>query len=124
MMNIRRQDGMTMWSIVSLVLIGIFFLLLAFKLIPPYIDDLKIGSAIKRVANKPGAGSKTADELRISLQKMFDVEYISDTSFVKAIEIRPRGPNAKIINLEYEVEVQLAGNISALLYFEHEYEAR
>ncbi|MFV1996828.1 MAG: DUF4845 domain-containing protein [Acidiferrobacterales bacterium] len=124
MMNIGRQEGMTMWSIVSLVLIGIFFLLLAFKLVPVYIDDLKIGSAISRVAKKQGAGSKSAADLKASLQKMVDVEYISDTSFMSAVEILPRGANAKVIKLEYEVEVPLAYNISALLYFDHEYEAR
>lgn len=122
-MNISRQEGMTMWSILSLSLIAVFFLMLAFKLIPAYVNDLKVGSAIKRTANKPGAGSKTVADLKVSVQKMFEVEYISDTSFVNAIEIQPRGANAKIISLEYEVEIPLVGNISVLLYFEHEYEA-
>jgi len=124
MTNIRRQEGMTMWSIVSLVLIAIFFLLLAFKLIPVYMDDLKIGSAISRVAKKSGAGSRTSAELKVSLQKMFDVEYISNDLVINEIVIQPRGANAKLIKLEYEVEVPLAFNISALLYFDHEYEAR
>ncbi len=123
-MSIRQQQGMTMWSIVSLVLLAVFFLLLAFKLLPAYMDDFKIGSAIKRVAKQPGAGSKTASELKLNLQKMFNVEYISDTRVVNEIEIQPRGANAKLITLEYEVEIPLAGNISALLLFDHEYEAR
>jgi len=123
-MSIRQQQGMTMWSIVSLVLIAVFFLLLAFKLLPAYMEDLKIGSAIKRVAKQPGAGSRTVPQLVERLEKMFDVEYISDTRILKEIEILPRGANAKLLRLEYEVEIQLAGNISALLYFDHEYEAR
>jgi len=123
-MNISRQKGMTMWSIVSLVLIGVFFLLLAFKLAPAYIDNLKIGSAIKRVANQPGAGSRSAPQLIERLEKMFDIEYVSSINPRKDIEILPHGANAKLIRLEYEVEIPLAGNISALLVFDHEYETR
>lgn len=123
-MNISRQEGMTMWSISGLVLIAIFFLLLAFKLIPAYMDDLKIGSVIKRVANQPGAGSKSSPQLITSLEKGFDIEYISDGRIIKEVEILPRGANAKLISLAYEVEIPIVGNISVLLIFDHEYEAR
>lgn len=123
MRKIGRQEGMTMWSMVSLALIGIFFLLLSFKLIPPYVNDFKIGSAIERVAIKAGAGSKSAAELLASLEKMFDVNYISNINPRQDIEIQPLGENAKLIKLEYEVVIPLSGNLSALIYFEHEHEA-
>ena len=123
-MSIRQQQGMTMWSIVSLVLIAIFFLLLAFKLLPAYMEDLKIGSAIKRVAKQPGAGSRSPAQLFERLEKMLDIEYVSSINARKDIEIRPRGANAKVISLEYEVVIPLAGNISALLVFDHEHEVR
>ena len=123
-MNISRQKGMTMWSIVGLVLIAVFFLLLAFKLVPAYMDDLKIGSAIKRIANQPGAGARSAPQLIERLEKMFDIEYITSVKPGKQVEILPRGASAKLIRLEYEIEIPIAGNISAVLYFDHEYEAR
>lgn len=122
-MKLSQQQGMTMWSTVSLVMIGIFFLLLAFKLVPPYVNDIKIGSAIDSVANKAGAGSKTAAQLFESLEKYFDINYITNIVPSKDIEIQPLGENAKLIKLEYEVVIPLSGNLSALLYFEHEYEA-
>lgn len=124
MLNIGRQEGMSMLSIVSLIMIGIIILLLAFKIVPPYVEDIKIGTVIKRVANQQGAGSRTAAQLKESLQKGFDVEYITSINPFKDVQIQPRGANAKQIDLVYEVEIKLVGNLSALLYFEHEYEAR
>lgn len=124
MTNIGRQEGMTMWSIASLAMLGIIIILLAFKIVPPYMEDFKIGSVIKRVASQPGAGSKSVPEIIVSLEKGFDVEYVSSINPSKDMQIRPRGANSKLISLEYEVEVPLVGNLSALLYFDHEYEAR
>jgi hypothetical protein len=124
MKPVTRQEGMSIWGVFGLALIGIFFLLLMFKLIPPYIDDLKVGSAIERVAQRPGAGTMTADELINSIDKMFDVENISHVSAGKDVEIVPRGDNVKIIKLHNEREIPLTANISILMYFDHSVEAR
>jgi hypothetical protein len=124
MQILKRQQGMTMWGMAGLALVGIFFVLLFFKLFPPYMEDIKIGSAIKRVAEKPGAGSRGPAELLLSIDKMFSIEDITRVTAQTDIEIVPRGENAKLIKLDYEVVVPFAGNISILLEFDHAVEAR
>ncbi|MCG6976378.1 MAG: DUF4845 domain-containing protein [Acidiferrobacterales bacterium] len=124
MQTVKQQQGITMWGMMGLALIGIFFVLLFFKLFPPYMEDMKIGSAIKRVANQPGAGSKGPAELVESIDKMFQIEDITRVTAAKDVEIIPRGENARLIKLEYEVVVPFAGNISILLEFDHAAEAR
>ena len=124
MQTLKRQQGMTMWGMASVTLIGIFFVLLLFKLFPPYMEDMKIGSAIKRVAQKPGAGSQGPAQLQESIGKMFDIEDVTVVSAQTDIEIVPRGDSAKLIKLKYEKVVPFAGNISILLEFDHAVEAR
>lgn len=124
MKPVARQEGMSIWGILGISLIGIFFLLLVFKLMPPYVDDLKVGSAIERVAHRPGAGSMTANELLDGIDKMFDIENISHVSAQKDVEIVPRGDTVKIIKLQYEREIPLTAHISVLMYFDHSVEAR
>lgn len=124
MKNIGRQEGMTMVSIAILIMFGMIILLLAFKILPAYYDDSKIGNSIESVSERPGAGAKTSAELLTSIEKMFNVDYVSASDVLKEIDIRPKGERTKVISLNYEVEIELVGNLSALLYFEHEYEAR
>jgi len=124
MQTLKRQQGMTLWGVTGLALIGVFFVLLLFKLFPPYMEDMKIGSAIKRVAQKPGAGSQGPAELQESIDKMFSIENVNVVSAQKDIEIVPRGDNAKFIKLKYERVVPFAGNVSILLEFDHAVEAR
>jgi hypothetical protein len=119
MKTYTRQEGMTMWGMVGLVLIGVFFMFLLFKLLPPYMQDLKVGSAISRIANKPGAGSMSPGEIRQSITKMLDIENISSIDVPNQVEITPRGSTGKTIRLEYEREVPMTKNISVLLYFDH-----
>lgn len=118
-----RQEGITMWGMVSIVLIGIFFMFLLFKLLPPYMEDIKVGSAISRVAKKPGAGSMSPLEIKESVTKMFDIENISNIDLEKDLEIRPRGDVGRSIRLSYEREIPMTKNISVLMYFDHQAEA-
>lgn len=123
MIKSRKQNGMTMWGILGLVFIGITLVFLFFKLLPPYIDDWQAGAAIKRTAVKANARSMTPTEIRETIEKQFDVDNVRHLDVKKDIVISPKG-NGKLIQLEYEIEIPLVGNLSALLYFDHEAEVR
>lgn len=117
-MTSERQRGMTMWSGIFVIAVGVFFLFLFFKLLPPYLDDLKIKSALDGLATEPGAGSMSKGELVSHLAKRFDIDYVTNVK-ARQLGIDVHG-NSKILRMNYEVVVPLAYNVSALLEFNHE----
>ena len=121
--NEKLQRGMTIWGLASLLAILAFFLFLLFKLLPPYLDDLKVSTALKGLAQESDVGSMSRAEIIKSLNKRFDIDDVDFIRFDTDLIIQMRG-RTKIIRIRYEAVVPMVFNISALLEFDHVAEAR
>lgn len=113
-----RQQGITMWGIMVIVLVGLFFLFLFFKLFPPYMEDAQISSAIDSFVTSPDARTKAPPEVIDAIEKRLDIENVKNLNPRKDIVIAPDG-NTYSIEANYVVEVPMMGNASVLLYFNH-----
>lgn len=118
-MNLQsRQRGITMWGIGIIVLVGLFFLFLFFKLFPPYMQDAQVGSAINSFAESYDARTKAPPEVIESIEKRLDIEGVTNVNARKDIVVVPDG-NTYAIEAKYIVEVPMFGNASVLLDFNH-----
>lgn len=116
-MNLKsRQRGVTMWGMFMISLLVVFFALLLFKLIPPYLQDLKVKTALDGIEQQASSGM-TNPEIMTALRKRFDIDDIEHVELAD-ITIQRRGA-LKVINIEYEAVVPLVLNISALIEFAH-----
>lgn len=121
-MNRARQRGMTMWGTAFVVFVGVVFLLLLFKLLPVYLEDLKIRTAMDGLAREPGALAMSRAELVDRLTRRFVVDSVTRVSPNQLRVGANRG--RKVLGIRYEVVVPLAYNVSALLEFDHEHPIR
>jgi len=112
-----RQSGMTMWGTAFVVAVAVFFLFLLFKLLPPYLEDLKVKAALDGLAREPGVGAMSKAELAERLGRRFDIDNVTNVS-ASQLNVQTQG-RSKVIGISYEVVVPLAYNISALLVFDH-----
>lgn len=116
-MNLKsRQRGVTMWGMFTISLMVVFFALLLFKLIPPYLQDLKVKTALDSIEQQAGSGMSNP-EIMTALRKRFDIDDIEHVD-LSDITIQRRGV-LKVIRIEYEAVVPLVLNISALMEFDH-----
>lgn len=116
-MNLKsRQRGVTMWGMFMISLMVVFFALLLFKLIPPYLQDLKVKTALASIEREAGSGMSNP-EIMTALRKRFDIDDIEHVELAD-ITIQRRGA-FKVISIQYEAVVHLVLNISALMEFEH-----
>ena len=105
-----------MWGMFTISLMVVFFALLLFKLIPPYLQDLKVKTALDSIEQQAGSGMSNP-EIMTALRKRFDIDDIEHVD-LSDITIQRRGV-LKIIRIEYEAVVPLVLNISALMEFDH-----
>lgn len=118
-MNIRSLErGATMWSMITIAVLVVLFALLLMKIIPPYLSDLKIKSALDSIARQGQSSSMSNREILIALEKRFDIDSVTHVNVREDVTIERRG-RAKVITIEYEALVPLIFNISALLEFNH-----
>ena len=110
-----NQQGLTFISLVFILgLIG-FFVLLGLKIGPIYLNHSKVVSALADIKKTPDIEVQSESEIRNSLSKRFDINYVDDVT-QDDITITRHGNYLKVV-IEYEVARKIAGNLSVLVEF-------
>jgi hypothetical protein len=117
----KRQQGLTLMSILFILgLIG-FFVLLTMKIVPIYLDHGKVKSALESLKATPNLESLGEFEIRKNLTNRFIINYVYDVT-QDNITIVKHGNYVKV-DIEYETVVKLFGNLSVLAEFHDVIEA-
>jgi len=117
----KKQKGLTLLSLTFVIIVLGFFLLLILKIGPVYLNHSKVIHAVEGVINSTDAESKSVHEVKQSLNKRLDMNYVDNFDTHKDLEIKSQNRYLKI-TVDYEVVVDLFSNISALIYFKEEFE--
>lgn len=118
---LKRQQGLTLISLVFILgLIG-FFVMLTLKIVPIYLDHGKVKSALEALKATPELQTKSEYEIRDSLNKRFSINYVYDVK-PENIKVIRHGNYVKV-DIEYETVVKLVSNLSALAEFHDTIEA-
>lgn len=120
-LSLKRQQGLTLISLVFILgLIG-FFVMLTLKIVPIYLDHGKVKSALEALKATPELQTKSEYEIRDSLNKRFSINYVYDVK-PENIKVIKHGNYVKV-DIEYETVVKLVSNLSALAEFHDTIEA-
>ena len=116
-LNRQYQGGMTAAGWLIIMAIVLFFMYLAIKLVPAYMEYFSIKSSLKSVAEESTSSTSKSD-LKRYISGRFSVNSI-DIVETDDVEIKDVD-GGKALYIEYENRIALFGNISALLEFKHE----
>ncbi|MCR4347238.1 MAG: DUF4845 domain-containing protein [Sulfuricaulis sp.] len=119
----KRQSGMSMWSMLFVLGTMAFFLFLLFKMIPPYLGDFKVKSALESLGRQPDAGTMTMRDIQEAIRKRLEIDSADNFDLSNSLTVTAKGRN-KVIRINYESVTPIALNISALLTFDHSIEVR
>jgi hypothetical protein len=123
MQNMKHQSGMTMWSLLYVLGTLAFALFLFFKLLPPYMTDFKIRSALESLGRQPDAATMSKGDISEAIRKRLEIDSADNFDLGDTLTVEVRGNN-KIVRIAYEKTVPMMFNISALLNFDHRVEVR
>ncbi|HSG11946.1 MAG TPA: DUF4845 domain-containing protein [Gammaproteobacteria bacterium] len=114
MQSKTHQRGMTGigWLIV-LALIG-FFVLLALRMVPAYLDYYKVVSTLEAIEEESGFSSPR--EIRDLLGRRFDISFVSGIN-PQDVEIKPAG-NKFRVTASYEKREHVFSNVYVVMEFE------
>ena len=114
------QTGMGMPLMVYLIATFGFFLLLGFKLVPPFYENWYVEKALMRLAENHSGGlqnlSKSAAEKELS--NYYTINNVRNQEITKALEI-DRMREKTLFKINYETRVPVILNIDAVLKFDN-----
>ena len=119
----KRQAGMSMWSLLFVLGTLAFFMFLFFKLFSPYMDDFKVKTALMSLGKQSDAGTMTLPQIKEAIRKRLEIDSADNFDLESTLTLEAKGKN-KVVRINYEKEVPMAFNISALLKFNHSVEVR
>ena len=114
-MSLKHQQGLTFISLVFILGLIAFFVLLGLKIGPIYLDHSKVVSTLAEIEKIPDIEEQSEAEIRNSLDKRFDINYVNDVT-QDDITIT-RHENYLKVAIEYEVVRTIVGNLSVLVEF-------
>jgi len=117
-----RQGGWTLWSLGLVLALIVFFALLLFKLIPPYLDNQKIHKALNTLVQEQHIDQLSRRAIVNRLGNILYIDYALDLVDIKKDLKITKNNNILKLAINYEVVVPMAYNISALLTFSEQAE--
>lgn len=111
----RAQRGLISIGMLYLVLSLLFFMILAFKLGPAYLNHYKIATALSSLKFESDLGQKSPREVIGMLERRWMVDSV-DAVTAENVSIS-RGLGTLRIDIAYDVTIPILGNVDALIHF-------
>ncbi|MEJ2590362.1 MAG: DUF4845 domain-containing protein [Candidatus Thiodiazotropha sp.] len=116
MLTRKRQQGLTFISwLVILVVIG-FFVLIALKVTPVYMEHFSVKAALESLKNEPLISRKPVSEIRKMLNRRLDMNSIY--SLTKDQILIDRRGGVTTVRIKYEERRNIVGNMSLVMSFD------
>lgn len=116
MSNPNQQQGLTLIGFLFILALLLVVALLGMKLYPIYQEYYAIRTSMNEIAEEPGMGSKSANEIKEALFRKLYVNYVKSITR-KDVEVSKR--RGTTITVDYEVREDIVANIDALVSFDY-----
>lgn len=114
----KRSRGITLIGFLILLLVIGFFLYMAMRLVPVYVEYMGVVKSMEQVRAEPGSANRSPEEIRRSLNIKFDAQYVEASAFPpQSIQVVREG-NAQSLRIRYERRVPFIHNIELLATFD------
>ncbi|MDQ7089840.1 MAG: DUF4845 domain-containing protein [Methylococcales bacterium] len=117
----RKQQGLTMTSILMVVIFICGVALLLLKIVPIYMNHGKVQSAIESITTISEVELKSKSQIKALLSKRFRVNSVNSLP-KDAVKVFKRGNYVKIV-AKYQIVEPLFSNLSVLVEFDEFVEA-
>ena len=117
-----KQAGASMWGLLGGSALLILFALVTMKLVPAYLDNNKVASALASLAETPGVNTMSRRQVINKVDNTLYIDMASDLLNLNEALVITKTKNTKVFSINYERVIPMAYNISALLDFENSVE--
>ncbi|MGX5173525.1 DUF4845 domain-containing protein [Aliikangiella sp. IMCC44653] len=117
--KLSKQQGSTMWTKLMLIFVIVFFGMLAFKMIPIYLEHNVITSSMQNIVNQANFKEMTPKQIYTNVQKRLNIDSVR--GFEKdAFKVMREKSGEKYIVIKYSKKENFMSNIYILIEFEEE----
>jgi hypothetical protein len=113
--NMHKQQGMTLIGMVIVAFIAGIFVLAALRLIPVYLEYMKVNTALDSMKRDLDGSNAGPGQIRTAISRRFDIDSVSSIT-AKDIVIE-RTPTGYVVRADYESRAPFVANVYFLVDF-------
>ncbi len=115
-MNLNKQRGFSLSSVVSIMIVLAILALVAAKLVPVYADYFAIKKVLATMESAGDLKTMSNKDLRISFSRRASIDNIRSIT-AEDLQISRGAAGTSVISAEYSVKTPLVANISLIIDF-------
>ena len=116
--SMNGQQGMTMISMMIIIVFLLFQAVIAMNVLPVYITDSSVKNIMEVLPDDHKAQGLTLRDLKTMVAKKLRLNSVYDVTADDITVTKGRGLN--IVTIEYEPRGKLVGNLDYIVSFKHE----
>lgn len=117
--SLERQRGLGWFGLLFVFGTIAFFAIIAVKVGPIYMNHVTVVKIVKSVADNPDYANAPPSEIRSTLERRWDVDYVKYLDD-KDVKIK-RGKQGRLLAYDYSAEVNLFYNVFVVVKFKDDY---
>jgi hypothetical protein len=112
-----NQNGLSLTGWLLALFLTIFFVQIAIKLSPVYLEDYYVQTSLKTLSENAQLAVLSPDDIRQTLGKSFTINGIKGGA-LEALQVK-RDAKKVLVDINYEERIPFMANIDIVLSFEH-----
>jgi len=116
--SVKKQQGLTMISMLVVIVFLLFQAVIAMNVIPVYMTDSSVKDVMERLEQDPKSTGLSAKELKESVIKRLRLNSVYDIK-PEYIKVK-KGRGVNVVTIEYEPRGKLIGTLDFIVTFKHE----
>ena len=116
--SIKNQQGLTMISMMVVIVFLLFQAVIALNVLPVYMTDSSVKEVMERLEQDPKSTGLSAKQLKESLMKRLRLNSVYDIK-PEYIKVK-KGRGVNLVTIEYEPRGKLIGTLDFIVSFKHE----
>jgi hypothetical protein len=113
----KKQQGMTLISMVCVAVVVVSMFLLALNIVPIYMEHGKVKGALDSIKHNDEARNETPEQLTLRFTKLLGVNNVDNVT-KDNVTISKLETGGTQIHVQYEVIKKVVGNASILVEFD------
>lgn len=113
-MGIRKQEGLTLIGFIIVLAFALFISFVGMKIVPIYLDNYAVLSAMNEIANEKGAAKLSPRAIRL---KFFTQMNINAIDHVKESNVKLVRSSGMRLTVKYETREPIIGNLDVVVRF-------
>ena len=118
----NKQQGMSFFSLIIILIIGGIFLSVGFKLYPAYWDNRLVTSVMEDLVASAETRDDSATQIRTKISKRLRINQVRLPIPLKEAVVIEEDAGVKTITLKYDIVVPMFYNVDAVVKFHEQYE--